>query len=75
MARSLHVSIDQEQCVGNQMCVSALPQVFQLDDDGTSQVIDASAASEGELIEAGMNCPVGAISVIDAETDEDLLAL
>jgi ferredoxin len=56
------------------MCVTALPNVFRLDANGVSEVYDADAASAEELIEAGMSCPVGAISVRDAETGEDLLA-
>jgi ferredoxin len=74
MARKLRVSVDKTQCVSNQMCVTALPSVFRLDDDGIAEAFDPSAASEEELIEAGANCPVGAISVTDADTGEDLLA-
>jgi ferredoxin len=74
MARRLQVSVDKAQCVSNQMCVTSLPSVFQLDDNGIAGVLDPAAASEEELVEAGMNCPVGAISVTDADTGEDLLA-
>lgn len=73
MARKLKVSVDKTTCVSNQWCVTALPAVFQLDDGGQSEVIDPTAASEQEVIDVAYNCPVGAISVIDADTGEDLL--
>lgn len=75
MARILKVEIDQSTCVGNQWCSTALPAVFTLNDDGVAEVLDPSKATERELIETAGGCPVGAISVTDEETGEDLLEL
>lgn len=73
MARRLNVTVDKAQCVSNQWCVTSFPGVFALDEQGVAQVVDPEGATEEQFIEAGVNCPVGAISVLDADTGEDLL--
>jgi ferredoxin len=73
MGRKLQVTVDKVTCVSNQACITTAPGVFQLDAERKSEVADLSAASEADIIDAAMNCPVGAISVVDAETGEDLL--
>lgn len=73
MARQLQVTVDKNTCVSNGWCFKTVPGVFREDANGLSEVVDPKAASEEEIIEAGFNCPVGAISVVDAETGEDLL--
>jgi ferredoxin len=73
MARRLNVVIDRDRCVSNRMCVGAVPGVFRLDAEGNSEVYDVEGDSEEKVIEAGFNCPVGAISVTDADTGADVL--
>jgi ferredoxin len=74
MARNLQVTVDKNLCVSNQWCISNLPAVFKEDANGLAEAGDLSSATEEELVEAGFNCPVGAIAVVDADTGEDLLA-
>jgi ferredoxin len=73
MARTLKVVIDDSACSGKQSCVYEVPAVFRRSDDLLrTEVIDPSAASEAEIVEAALNCPFEAISVSDAETGEHL---
>jgi ferredoxin len=71
--RALRVTIDEQACVGNQACVESAPGVFRLNQKGTSEVVDVAAGTEDEIVDAAWNCPVGAISVTDADTGLDLV--
>ncbi len=55
--------VNRELCVGSAICVQIAPDAFQLDDEGKSHVVDASAADLETLKEAARNCPVQAIVV------------
>lgn len=72
MARTLRVRVDHNVCVGNSMCESIVPQVFQLNANRQSEAVDPTAGSEEQILEAAENCPVSAIFVEDAETGERL---
>lgn len=72
MARKLRLSVDHDVCVGNAMCTTIAPDVFQLNDDRQSSVVNAEGDSEETILEAAENCPVSAITVEDAETGEQL---
>jgi ferredoxin len=65
--RRFTVRVDADVCVGNAMCRAALPNVFVEGPDGKSVTTDASASLE-EVLEAALDCPVGAIHVDDADT-------
>jgi ferredoxin len=66
------VTVDQNVCVGNASCVAVAPQVFALDENRQSIVIDPHGASLEDVLEAADDCPVAAISVVDAVTGEAL---
>ena len=72
MARKLRVSVDHNVCVGNSMCETTAPKVFVLNDDRQSEAVDPDGDTEENILEAAENCPVSAISVVDAETGEKL---
>lgn len=72
MARKVKVWVDHQVCVGNAMCETFAPKVFQLDDNRQSKVVDPDGNSVEEILEAAENCPVSAIVVEDAETGERL---
>ena len=72
MARKLRVSVDHNLCVGNAMCETYAPKVFVLNDDRQSEAVDPEADTEENILEAAENCPVSAITVVDAETGEKL---
>jgi ferredoxin len=66
------IEIDRELCYGFGDCVSALPDVFQLDDEDKSVVVDPNAGSQDDLVEAASDCPVNAITIRDTSTGETL---
>jgi ferredoxin len=68
----VHIKIDYNKCVGSTICVMDLPDVFSLNEDAQSQVLDPAAASRQKIIDAAGACPMSAISVFDTETGERL---
>ncbi len=72
MAGKLAVSVDLDVCVGNAMCPHLASKSFALNDDRQSQVIDPNGDPREAVMEAAEACPVSAITVVDAETGEQL---
>ncbi len=72
MAGKLQVSIDLNVCVGNAMCPHIASKTFELNDDRQSRVIDPDGDSRENVLEAAESCPVSAITVVDAESGEQL---
>ncbi len=72
MARKLRISVDHNVCVGNSMCETLAPKVFVLNDDRQSEAVNPDGDTEENILEAAENCPVSAITVVDAETGEKL---
>jgi ferredoxin len=54
--------VDQELCIGCGNCESVCPEVFELDDEGKSQVKNPQGCSECDCQEAIDSCPAEAIS-------------
>ena len=80
MAEKLKATVNPDLCVGNGMCVVVAPEVFRLNEARKSEVI-LDEADGGRLtnlqdchnqLEAAGACPVGAVTVVDAETGEQL---
>ncbi len=65
----LHVEVDRDLCIGSGDCVSTVPDVFQLDDEGKAVVLDPDGASTDDVLEAAENCPVSAIFVVGESGD------
>jgi ferredoxin len=72
MARKLRVWVDHNVCVGNAMCETIAPQVFQLNANRQSEAVNPAGDTVEKILEAAENCPVSAIFVEDAETGERL---
>ena len=72
MAGKLQVSIDLNVCVGNAMCPHIASKSFALNDDRQGMVIDPDGATRENVLEAAEACPVSAITVIDADSGEQL---
>ena len=72
MTGKLRVRVDHNVCVGNAICTHIAPKVFALNDDRQSQVINPEGDTREVILEAAEACPVSAISVVDAETGEQL---
>lgn len=52
--------VKRDLCIGCGVCVSLCPEVFALDDEGKSKVINPNG--DCDLETAVASCPVGAIS-------------
>jgi ferredoxin len=71
-ARKITVTVDHDVCVGNASCVAIAPAVFVLDENRQSIVVDPGGAALEDVLEAADDCPVSAITVVDALTGEKL---
>lgn len=72
MAGKLRVTVDHNICVGNAMCPNIAEKVFAINEKRQSEVIDSDGEPREVVLEAAEACPVGAIIVIDADTEDQL---
>ena len=72
MARNLRIRVDHNVCVGNAMCETFAPHVFQLNENRQSEAVNPAGDPVEQVLEAAENCPVSAITVEDADTGEQL---
>ncbi len=54
--------VDEDLCTGCGVCTSMAPNVFEMNDEGVSEVVDPEGADEGTIESAISSCPVDAIS-------------
>ena len=61
----MKVSVDFDLCTSNAVCMSILPEVFEVRDDGFLYVLDENPGAQFDerLREAVASCPNGAISI------------
>ena len=61
----MKIVVDFEVCEGHGLCVAACPDVFQLDDDGTLDLLQSEppAELEAQVRSAAALCPTAAITV------------
>jgi len=57
--------VDHSICIGSGICVSIAPDVFELDDNMKSNVVNPEAATDALYREAAENCPTQAIFLED----------
>lgn len=60
----MNVSVNKETCIGCGACASTCPEVFEIGEDGKSQVKENADLTKNEkcIKEAIDGCPVQAIS-------------
>lgn len=63
-----HILIDKDACVGDGLCSDKAPDVFDVDDDNKPVVVNADTKWPENLVWIAKNCPVDALTIIDAET-------
>ena len=61
------IAVNKTRCIGSGDCVETAPAVFQLGEDGKSEVVNASGAGGSIIISAARSCPVKAITVVDED--------
>jgi ferredoxin len=54
------------------MCVTIATKAFKLNENRQSEAVNPEGDTLEKLLEAAENCPVSAITVVDAETGERL---
>jgi ferredoxin len=83
---ALRVSVDQDLCTGDGLCVQYAPEVFEFDVDGLAYVkdeagelqlsagsrVDVPAHLRLEVIDAAKECPGECIHVRRAEDDVEV---
>ncbi|KXB04657.1 ferredoxin [candidate division MSBL1 archaeon SCGC-AAA382A03] len=54
--------VDKEKCQGHMVCVGVAPEVFEIDENGKSEVVNPEGADEETIQQAIDGCPAEAIS-------------
>ncbi len=68
----LKTTVNRAKCIPSGECVEMAPAVFQLGEDGQSEVIDQTGAPEAVILAAARGCPANAIAVVNRDTGEQL---
>ena len=55
------IFVDGEECIGCGLCEEIAPEVFKVNNEGVSQVIDPEGETENNIQEAIDECPVECI--------------
>jgi ferredoxin len=65
---SMKIQVDRDQCLGTGMCVREAPEVFALRGDGIVHLLieEPGEGLRAEAEEAVRNCPVRALSLVEA---------
>ncbi|MFR9806854.1 ferredoxin [Pseudonocardia sp. RS010] len=63
----MRVCVDYDKCTGLGLCESIAPEFFEVQDDGSLELLqsDAAEAQRAELLEAARACPTEAIRIED----------
>jgi ferredoxin len=69
-ATRIAVVVDHDRCVGNRMCSALAPGAFRVGENGQSDPYNPEGESLEAILDAAGNCPMMAIRVSDAESDE-----
>lgn len=68
----LQTTVNKSRCIASGDCVEIAPGVFQLDGDEKSEVYNQSGAADAVILAAARACPAKAITVVNADTSEQL---
>ena len=58
----MKVVVNRDNCIGCGACEALYPELFQIDDEGLSTVIDNENIEEEKLTEVIEGCPTSAIT-------------
>jgi ferredoxin len=64
----LRVRIDRDACLAYGDCAELAPEAFEVDD--TAHLV--GSAPLRQMVDAARACPTGAITLVDAETGEQI---
>lgn len=68
MTDTVKLEADRDRCIGSGMCLLAVPEVFDQDDDGIVVLLEpVPGAEHGDAARTAVgNCPSGALRVLDS---------
>lgn len=64
------IVVDRVKCQGIGACVSAAPDVFEIDNEGKAVVINAEGNDDDTILEAAESCPLEAIILYDEDGEQ-----
>jgi ferredoxin len=64
----LKTTVNKAKCIASEDCTQTAPGVFQLDDEGKSEVYNQNGAPDNVIMAAARACPAKAIIVVDEES-------
>ncbi len=67
---SLRLTVDRSRCVGIGQCEALHPEVFEIDDDALSTVLEPGTLPADQADAVAAACPSGAISIGDPDSSE-----
>jgi ferredoxin len=68
----LKTTVNKAKCIGSEDCIQTAPGVFQLDNEGKSEVYNDKGATDNVILAAARGCPAKAIIVVDEDTGSQL---
>jgi ferredoxin len=66
----MEARVDKDLCISCGVCVDIAPEVFELDEDDLSEVVDQDAGDDDLLQEAAESCPTEAIILEDEDGNQ-----
>lgn len=76
-ARRVKITIDEDICLANGVCVALAPSVFQFKKEDAptifapmAEIVDPNGANYDTILQAAQMCPTGAIIIEDEESGE-----
>lgn len=64
------IVVDRVKCQGLGACVSAAPDVFELDSGGKAIVINPEGSDDDTILNAAESCPLDAITLFDEDGNQ-----
>ncbi len=70
---SLQILVDRDVCVACDRCRENAPNTFEMDAEAKARVINPEGDPRDVVLFAAESCPMGAITVRDSHTGEQLV--
>lgn len=70
----MKVKVNQNTCIGCELCVNIVSEVFKMNDSGCSEAYYYNNSLKNEVEEAINSCPVSAISFEDSISADSIIA-
>ncbi len=66
------VDIQRERCQAHGACLKVAAAAFQLDGQNKVRMADVASVSDDTLLRAAQSCPYRVITIVDAQTGEQV---